>query len=134
MYFLVRVVVTALALWLTSLLLSSRVDILDNGTTLGTILALTVLALVFNLVHAIIKPIIKTLAFPIFILTLGLIAIFLNTFLLWIVTWVSRSGPFATQNWGLEIHGGFWWYFLTALIIALFQMILNLFAPKKARA
>ena len=37
MYFVVRVLVTALALWLTSLVIPNNVDILDNGTAGGTV-------------------------------------------------------------------------------------------------
>ncbi len=44
MYFVVRVLVTALALWLTSLVIPNHVDIVDDGTALGTVLAVIVVA------------------------------------------------------------------------------------------
>ncbi|QAY69380.1 phage holin family protein [Xylanimonas protaetiae] len=133
MYFVVRVLVTALALWLTSLVIPNNVDIVDDGTKGGTLVAVLVVALIFNLVHAVIKPIIKVLSIPLYLLTLGLFSLVVNAALLGIVTWITDQGWFGDQPWGLDVDGGFWWYVLAALIIAVFQVILSRLAPKKAR-
>ncbi len=133
MYFVVRVLVTALALWLTSLVIPNHVDIVDDGTALGTVLAVIVVALIFNLVHAFIKPIVKMFSLPLYLLTLGLFSLVVNAFLLWLVVWITDRNWFGDQPWGLHITGGFWWYVLAALVIAVFQVIINRFAPKKAR-
>lgn len=132
MNFVVKVLVTALALWLTSLMIPAHVDILDNGTALGTVVAVVVVALILNVVNAIIRPVIKVLAFPLYLLTLGLFSLVVNALMLWIVTWVTAHW-FGDQPWGLEINGGFWWFVLAALIIAILQVIIGIFAPKKRR-
>lgn len=133
MYFVVRVLVTALALWLTSLVLPNHVDIIDNGTAGGTVLAVILVALIFNLVHAIIKPVVKVLSLPLYLLTLGLFSLVVNAGLLWLVTWITDQGWFGDQPWGLDVTGGFWWFVLAALIIAVLQVILSRLAPKKHR-
>lgn len=133
MYFVVRVLVTALALWLTSLVIPNNVDIIDDGTTGGTLIAVLVVALIFNLVHAIIKPIVTVLSLPLYLLTLGLFSLVVNAALLWLVTWITDRGWFGDQPWGLDVTGGFWWFVLAALIIAVFQIIINRFTPRKAR-
>jgi putative membrane protein len=133
MYFVVRVLVTALALWLTSLVIPNHVDIVDDGTALGTVLAAVVVALIFNLVHAVIKPIVKMFSLPLYLLTLGLFSLVVNAFLLWLVVWITDQAWFGDQPWGLHITGGFWWYVFAALVIAVFQVIINRFAPKRAR-
>ncbi|PZR53424.1 phage holin family protein [Xylanimonas oleitrophica] len=132
MNFVVRVLVTALALWLTSLLLPGRVDVVDDGTNGGTVLAVLVVALVFNVVHSVIKPIVSMLSLPLYILTLGLFTLVVNAFMLWITTWITGQTWFAGQpSWGLEISGGFWWYVLAALIISVLQVVIGAFAPKR---
>lgn len=134
MNFVVRVLVTALALWLTSLIIPDHVDILDDGSKWGTVLAVVLVALILNVVNAIIKPLIKVLAFPLYLLTLGLFSLVVNALMLWIVTWLTGpNGWFGGQHWGLEITGGFWWFVLAALIIAILQVIIGAFAPKKRR-
>ena len=133
MNFVVRVLVTALALWLTSLVIPAHVDIVDNGTKLGTVLAVLVVALVFNLVNLIVKPVIKLLSLPLYILTLGLFTLVVNAFMLWLTTWITGQNFFGTRHWGLDIHGGFWWYVLAALIIAILQVVIGVFAPKRKR-
>jgi putative membrane protein len=131
MNFVVRVLVTALALWLTSLVISNHVDIVDNGTAIGTVISVVVVALVFNLVNLIIKPIVGLLSLPLYILTLGLFTLVVNAFMLWITTWLTDA--LFSNRWGLDIQGGFWWYVLAALIISVLQIIIGWFAPKPNR-
>ena len=133
MNFVVRVLVTALALWLTSLIIPNHVNVLDDGTRWGTVLAVVVVALILNVVNAIVKPLIKVLAFPLYLLTLGLFSLVVNALMLWIVSWVTTEGWFGSQPWGLEIVGGFWWFVLAALIVSVLQTVIGAFAPKKRR-
>ncbi|QAY63861.1 phage holin family protein [Xylanimonas allomyrinae] len=131
MNFVVRVLVTALALWVTSLVIPAHVDIIDDGTRGGTVLAVLVVALVFNLVHLVVKPVVKVLSVPLYILTLGLFTLVVNAFMLWLTTWITDKSWFGDQPWGLDINGGFWWYVLAALIIAILQVVIGAFAPKR---
>jgi putative membrane protein len=125
MRFIVRVIVASLAVWLTSLVLPTRVDVLDDGTALGTVLAVAVVGLVLTLINLVIKPIVKALTGCILLLTLGLFSLVINAGLLWLVVWISDQHLFGDKDWGLHVEGGFWWYVVAAAIIALFQVIIS---------
>ncbi|MFD2027519.1 phage holin family protein [Promicromonospora aerolata] len=127
-----RILITALAIGLSSLILGSHMDIVSNGTTLGTILAAVVVAVVYGLVHMIVKPIVQLISLPLYILTLGLVSVLVNTLMLWITTLITNQSWFSDQpNWGLEVTGGFWWFVLAALVISVVQTILLAILPKK---
>ncbi|MCL1899285.1 MAG: phage holin family protein [Promicromonosporaceae bacterium] len=134
MYFVIRVIVTAVALWLTQWLMG-RVEIVSDGSTWDVILAVLVLALLLNLVHSIIKPLVKALAWPLYLLTLGLFSLVVNALMLWLVTWVTGpTGWFSGLPWALEINGGFWSYVLVALVLAFLQAVVGVFAPSRRRS
>lgn len=78
-------------------------------------------ALVLGLVNAVIKPVVKVLAFPITILTLGLFSLVVNALMLYIVAWVVP---------GFEMVG-FWQTVLAALIIAVVMSVLSKAADKE---
>ncbi|AEG43047.1 phage holin family protein [Isoptericola variabilis] len=129
MNLLVRILVTALALWLTTLILPDRLEILGGDSTGGRILAVLIVAAVFSLVTMIVKPIVAALSLPLLILTLGLFFLVINAFMLWITTWLTAQDFFG--EYGLVVDGGFWWYVWIGLIIAVLQAIIGAFAPKK---
>ena len=60
-------------LWVTTLLVPSIS--ITSTTASETVIALAVIAFVFTLVNSIIKPVVKTLAFPLYLLTFGLFAL-----------------------------------------------------------
>jgi putative membrane protein len=126
---LVRILVTAVALWLTSLLVPNHLEILGGDSAGTRILAILVVAVVYSLVSMIAKPLVKLISLPLYILTLGLFTLVVNALMLWITTWLTGRDLFG--EWGLEVHGGFWWYLLIALIIAVLQTIIGAFAPKR---
>lgn len=127
-----RILITALAIGLSALILGSHMDVVSDGTTLGTFIALVVVAVVYGLVHMIVKPIVKLISLPLYILTLGLVSLLVNTLMLWITTLITNQSWFSDQpNWGLEVEGGFWWYLLAALVISVVQTILLAVLPKQ---
>ncbi|GGM35838.1 phage holin family protein [Promicromonospora citrea] len=127
-----RILITALAIGLSALILGSHMDVVSDGTTLGTFIALVVVAVVYGLVHMIVKPIVQLISFPLYILTLGLVSLLVNTLMLWITTLITNQSWFSDQpNWGLEVNGGFWWYLLGALVISVVQTILLAVLPKQ---
>ena len=73
--FVVRLFVNALALW-------AAAELLDGVDLAGGFTDVLWVALVFGLVNAFIKPVIKLLAFPIVFLTLGLFTLVINAGLL----------------------------------------------------
>ena len=82
--FVINVAVTAIAfVVLTKLYTQIKFD--------GSIVQLVILAVVFGLVNAFIKPVIKLLSFPITAMTLGLFSLVINGALLLLVAWLSDN-------------------------------------------
>lgn len=119
MPFLVRVVVNAFAIWVVTLLPSLRVWVTPfaPGETLQLVLTLLAVAAIFALVNTIIGTVIKIVAFPLYILTLGLISFVINGLLLWITAWVTSS-----WGWGLTV-GEFWLGVVAAILISLINWV-----------
>jgi putative membrane protein len=122
MRFLVRLVVNALALWLTTLLVSGvSVTAFGDGGTTATVLTYLLVAFVFGLVNAVIGTIIRVVAFPLYILTLGLISLIVNAVLLLIVAGISTAIGF-----GLQVES-FGWGIVGAFVLAVFAWLIGLF-------
>ncbi len=127
--FVVRLLINALALWLTTLLVAGvkvvpfapiGSDPGAEGGTVETVLTYLLVALIFGIVNGVIGHFIRVVAFPLYILTLGLIALLVNGLLLLLVAWISDLLGF-----GLEVEG-FWWGVLGALVLALFSWIIGI--------
>ena len=73
MRFIVKVIVIAFALWLTTFLVAGVSVVPYENTQLATVLTYLLVALIFGLVNAIVGTFIRIVAFPIYVLTLGLI-------------------------------------------------------------
>ncbi|HET8780686.1 MAG TPA: phage holin family protein [Agromyces sp.] len=128
MRFIVRVIVVAFALWLTTLIVSGvRVDPYEE-TTLATVLTYLLVALIFGVVNAIVGTFIRIVAFPLYLLTLGLISFIVNGLLLLLVAWISSLLGF-----GLVVDG-FWWGVLGALVLGLISWLIGLIVrPSSSR-
>ena len=112
--FVIQTAFTGFALWIASLIVPG-VDFVggsNNWEKLGIVL---VVAVIFGVVNAIIKPIVQILAIPFYILTLGLIHIVINAFMLEITAWITRN----TTHWGLEVDDFFWSAILGAIVVSL---------------
>jgi putative membrane protein len=119
--FLVRLLINALALWLTTLLVVGvSVVPFKPGGTLETILTYLLVALVFGVVNGVIGNLVRIVAFPVYVLTLGLIALVVNGLLLLLVAWLSTLVGF-----GLTVSG-FWWGVLGALVLALLSWLIGI--------
>lgn len=119
MRFIIRVVINAFSLWVVSLIPALTVDIVafPPGETLQLVLTLLAVGAIFALVNTIIGTVIKVVAFPLYILTFGLIALIINGFLLWLTAWITSG-----FGWGLTV-GDFWWGVVAALLIAVLNGI-----------
>ncbi|MCS5715853.1 phage holin family protein [Herbiconiux sp. CPCC 205716] len=118
--FLVSLVVNAIALWLTTLIVAGvKIDPIGDGGTVETIVSYLLVALVFGIVNGIIGSIIRVVAFPLYILTLGIISFFVNALLLWLTA--VFTGLF---GFGLTL-AGFWWTVLGALVLAILSAIIG---------
>jgi len=129
MNFIVRVIVTAVALWLSDLIFTNLEIYGGDDSTLSRILVILGVALIFTIVSSFVKPIVSIISIPLLILTLGLFYLLINAFMLWLTTWITDQGWFG--DWGVEVTGGFWWFIWIALILAVLQAVIGAFAPKK---
>lgn len=121
MRFLARLLINALALWLTTLIVAGvSVVAFPPAGTLETLLTYLLVAAIFGLVNGIIGNAIRIVAFPVYVLTLGLISLIVNGLLLLIVGWISSLLGF-----GLVIEG-FWWGVLGALVLGLISWLIGI--------
>jgi len=89
MDFIARLIATMAGLWVTTLLVPSIS--ITSTTASETVIAFAVIAFVFTLVNSIIKPVVETLAFPLYLLTFGLFALVTNSLLFALTGWLSTS-------------------------------------------
>lgn len=85
------------------------------------VLTFLLVGLVFGLVNGIIGNAIRIVAFPIYVLTLGLIAIVVNALLLMLVAWLTNLFGF-----GLNIDSFFWAGVLGAIVLGLLNWAIGL--------
>jgi len=109
--FLLRAAVTGLALWVVTLIVPG-IQFVGGDTTLQRVGIVLVVAVIFGLVNAFIKPIVQLLSIPLYILTLGLFHVVINALMLWITAWITEH----TTHWGLQIDH-FWWTAVWAAIV-----------------
>ena len=118
--FLIKLIVNAVALWLTALLVTG-VHVIpyapDSGASVITYL---LIALIFGFVNTVVGGVVRVVAFPLYILTLGLFALIVNGLLLLLVGWLSGFLGF-----GLVVVG-FWWGVLGALVLGIISWLLGL--------
>lgn len=132
MRLLLRLVVSAVALWVATLVFSEGVigsvfgreasitltDDTFSGAWFGTLI---LIALIFGVVNAVLQPIIKTIGCAAYVLTLGLIALVVNGALLMLTEWIGHD----LLGMGFEV-ANFWpSAVLGALIIGLVSWALN---------
>jgi putative membrane protein len=84
MRFLLRLLINAAALWVA-------VKIVPGITYTGEWLPFLGVALVFGILNAFVRPLVKLLTLPIIFLTLGLFALVVNGLMLWLTSWLSAS-------------------------------------------
>ena len=118
MRFLLWVVVNALALAAATLLLSGIT--LTADTAGQRLLGLVVVAVVFGVVNAVVRPVVKFLSFPFIILTLGLLILVINALMLMLTSALSRQGGL-----GFDVDG-FWTAVLGGIVVAIATWVLEL--------
>jgi putative membrane protein len=122
---LVRIVITAIALFVSTLIVPGIE--LGGETATGKIGTLLVVALLFGVVNGVLKPIIQALGCGFYILTLGLIALVVNALLFLLV------GTLAEQlSLSFDVTG-FWAGFFGAIVVALVSFLLSVFVPDKLK-
>ena len=117
MDFIARLLATMAGLWVTTRLVSSIS--IESSSTSQTVIVLAVVALVFTAVNSIIKPVVTTLAFPLYLLTFGLFALVTNSALFALTGWLSTSLGFPMTT------GGFWSCLAGAIITSVVSSIVS---------
>jgi putative membrane protein len=98
---------------------------LTGDSTGSKVLTLIIVALLFGLVNFLVKPVVKVLTFPLFILTLGLITLVVNALMLLLTSWLAGKLD-------VSFHvDGFWTAVLGGLIISIVSWALNVVLPDK---
>lgn len=112
MRIILRVLINAVALW-------AAASVLDGITLSSRLVSVLIVAAIFGLVNAFLKPIAKILALPITILTLGLFTLVINAGMLQITDALTDS---------LTVDG-FWTSVGGGLIISIVSWALSIFLP-----
>ena len=123
MRFLIWVLVNALALAAATYLLNGIT--LTGATDQDRVLTLVLVAMVFGVVNAVVRPVVKLLALPFIILTLGLLVFVINGLMLLLTSWLSGQI-------GLGFHvDGFWTAVLGGLVVMVASWVLELLMPER---
>lgn len=135
MDFLKRLLVTAVAFWLTTIFLGNHFDVVGEFQVvagqdfINRSAVFVTVALIFALVNMIVKPITTFLSFPLIVLTLGLFTLVINAAMILLTAWLTES-----TSWGIQVDG-FWWALLAAVLIsfmsAVGRSLLGLDKPKR---
>lgn len=113
--FILRLLINAIGLYLAVLVVPG-ID-LKSG-----MVSLVWLALIFGLINALLRPLLKFLTCALIILTLGLFTLVINTFLFWLTSIVGQSFGIA-----LVISDPVWWNaFLGGLVVSVVSIIMTL--------
>jgi putative membrane protein len=121
MRWILRLLANAAALAIATWILSGIT--LTGSTTTSRIVTLLIVALIFGVLNAIIRPIFALVTIPLLLLTLGLFLIVINACMLLLTSWLA--GLF-DLGWSVD---GFWTALLGGIIISIVSFILNVFLP-----
>jgi putative membrane protein len=123
MRILIKLVVSAAAVWVATLLVSGIQ--LHTHSTPGKIGTLIVVALIFGIINAVLKPIVKTIGCLAYVITFGLISIVVNGLLFWLTSWLAGklSVPFHVTGFVPAVLG--------ALIVGVVGWVLSLILDKR---
>lgn len=118
----IRLVITAVSLWIANLVISGIELTTDSiPGKIGTLLAV---AVIFGIVNAILRPIIKTIGCGLYVFTLGLVALVVNGLLFLLTSWIAGRLD-------LPFHVADFWpsAVLGALLVGVVSWILNMVVP-----
>ncbi len=118
MRIIIKILAVAAALWAATQLVDGIT--VSASTTTNEIATLVAVALVFGVINAVLKPIIKLFGCAFYVLTLGLFALVVNAGLLLLTSWIAAQLH-------LPFHvAGFWAAFWGAIIVGVVSWLLDL--------
>ncbi|KEI44563.1 phage holin family protein [Saccharopolyspora rectivirgula] len=113
---LVHVLITMVAVWVTTALPGIT---LSGEDTLAKVLTLLAVSVIFAIVNAVLKPIAKTLGCLLYVLTLGLFGLVVNALLYWLTGYLAGQLQLPFQV------DGFWPAFWGALVVTIVSSVLH---------
>ncbi|MFI1969904.1 hypothetical protein BLA24_17735 [Streptomyces cinnamoneus] len=119
--FVVKTIANAAALAVAVWLLKGIT--LSGENTARKVVTLFLVALVFGAVNFLVKPVVKLLSFPLFILTLGLITLVINALMLLLTSWLAGRLDLAFHV------GGFWAALVGGVIISIVAWAMHVILP-----
>lgn len=130
----IRVLVSAFALWLTTLIVGGAgergmwIEPISEDAY-SPLITLVLVALAFGLVNGTLGRVVRFVSTPLYILTLGLFGLIVNGIMISVIAWLSGLAGF-----GLRVDG-FWWGVLGALVMSVLAGLMNgLLGTGKKRA
>jgi len=119
---LIRLVITAVSLWIATLVINGIS--LSTTSVPGKIGTLLAVAVIFGIVNAVLRPIIKAIGCGLYVLTLGLIALIVNGLLFMLTSWIAGKLD-------LPFHVDHFWpsAVLGALLVGVVSWLLNMLVP-----
>lgn len=123
MRLILRLLANAAALAVATWLLAGIT--LDSPTTEGKLAALLIVALIFGVLNAVVKPLFKLVTAPLVLLTLGLFLIVINACIMLLTSWVADRVDLA---WSVD---GFGTAVLGAIVVSVVSFFLNAFVPDR---
>jgi putative membrane protein len=121
--FVIRVLVAAVALWVATLIVDG-IEVTGSGN-LEDALTLLAVALIFGVVNAVLKPLIKVVGCVFYVLTLGLVALVVNALLFLLTGWLADQLDLPFQV------DGFWPAFWGAIVVGVVSWLVNLIIPDR---
>jgi putative membrane protein len=122
MRLILRILINAAALWLTA-------QVIDAFQLTGDVLGILIVAVIFGLVNALIRPVVSLLSLPITCLTLGLFTLVINTVMLLLTD--ALAGNLLTIS--SSSPGRLVWAFIASILISLISVILSSVLIEKER-
>jgi putative membrane protein len=102
--------------------------VLSGHNTTAKAETLLIVALVFGVINAVLKPVIKAVGCAFYVLTLGLVAIVVNGLLLWLTSYIAYDKlhePFHVTGFTAAVEG--------ALIVGIVTWLLHLVLPDEKK-
>lgn len=118
--FLIKLIINATALWLTTLIVAGVNVVPYAGGDWPIVATYLLVALIFGLVNTFIGTVVHIVALPLYILTLGLLALIVNGLLLMLVGWIS-----GLMGFGLVVDS-LWSGVIGAIVLGIIGWLLSL--------
>ena len=119
----VNILVHGVALWVAALILPGIT--LGAGATLShQLVTILWVAVIFGLLNAVVKPVLKLLSLPVIILTLGVFSLVVNALMLELTSWFA--GQFSLD---FHVDNFIWDALLGSIIITFVSMFLRTILP-----